>query len=316
MKKILLAALAVTALAGSALAADLARPAPVYKAPPVYVPVSTWTGFYVGLHAGANWSGNGNINHTAVAGPCNPAFGGCVAPPATQFSSLLALGSTFGGLGGSNNGNFVGGGQIGYNWQFGLGVWGVEADIAGLGRNNNGVAVATVTPNPAFPGFAQLYAATVTRQLNYLGTVRGRAGWLATPELLIFATAGLAYGGTQSTTNELALLQTGCPTPNCALGTGGGNYSQTRIGWTAGAGFEWMAGPHWSVVGQYLYYDLGTANYATALSQLCQGAACVVPGGLVASTTGATSVRFNGSIARIGFNYKFGYDPVVPAIYK
>ena len=81
--------------------------------------------------------------------------------------------------------------------------------------------------------------------------------------------------------------------------------ARIRVGWTVGAGGEWMFAPNWSLKAEYLYYDLGTANYATGLSQFCLGAGCAVPGGLFASTTGITSVRFTGSTARVGVNYHF-----------
>ena len=301
MKKLLIASIAFTALiAGSATAADLARP--VYRRPVVYAPVASWTGFYVGVNVGANW-GMSSLNHTAVAGPCNPAFGGCVAPPATQYSSILAAASTF-HVAGSNKASFIGGGQIGYNYQLGSWVAGIEADIAGMSRNNNDGAFAVIAPNPAFPGFSEAYTATATRQLNYLGTLRGRFGFLATPSLLVFGTAGLAYGEVQSTTTEFVTLLL---TTNTVPGLGGGSFSQTGAGWTAGAGLEWMLARNWSVKGEYLYYDLGNVSYNTALSQVCLSAACAAPGGVFASSAGSTSFRYIGNVVRVGLNYKFGY---------
>ena len=72
-----------------------------------------------------------------------------------------------------------------------------------------------------------------------------------------------------------------------------------------GAGAEWMFAPNWSLKAEYLYYDLGTANYASGLTQFCGGGTCAVNGGLYASTTGITSVRYTGSNARVGVNYHF-----------
>jgi outer membrane immunogenic protein len=66
-----------------------------------------------------------------------------------------------------------------------------------------------------------------------------------------------------------------------------------------------MFAPHWSLKAEYLYYDLGSVNYATVLSQFCNGGGCSVNGGLFASTAGATSLRYNGSIARVGVNWHF-----------
>ena len=109
----------------SALAADM----PV-KAPPPPAPALGWTGWYAGLNAGGIWPNSGGVTHSAVAGPCFPGVGGCSpAVPGTDAGSTLAAVSTFNtGLG--NGAGFIGGGQFGYNWQFGSGVAGFDS----LGR--------------------------------------------------------------------------------------------------------------------------------------------------------------------------------------
>src|SRR3954464_8219581 len=149
MKKLLLSSVALVGLTAGALAADLPRrqyvaPAPV---PYVAVPVFTWTGFYVGVNAGAAFSDR-NRDNTCIDsfgfgfGDC---FGGSglsvqtnagLAPvvPLTGFNAL--------GLGFNERRDdavFAGGGQIGYNYQFTPGsgwVIGIEADIQGLANNN------------------------------------------------------------------------------------------------------------------------------------------------------------------------------------
>jgi outer membrane immunogenic protein len=299
---ILLAAAAVSAMFGvsAASAADL----PMKAAPPP-VPVLLWTGFYGGINLGADWSNSDSVNHTAVAGPCNPAFAGCFFLP--NYSTTLAIGSTFNSRF-NNNAGFTGGGEFGYNWQFnGRGVAGIEADISYMGGQNKSVNFASLTANPNFSPvlFSQPYAATVTRNLDYLATVRGRLGFLAAPTFLIYGTGGLAFGQAASLTKESTIFPCGFALDVCT-GFGGGSYLRTRVGWTAGVGGEWMMGSNWSAKVEYLYYDLGTANYATGLQSTCFGPTCAVPGGLFASTTGTTSVRFTGSIARVGIAYHFG----------
>lgn len=130
MKKIALSALALAISAGSAVAADLpSRKAPILPPPPVL----TWTGFYAGLNAGGLWSNNSSIN--------NVAYGLYNAPGFTFGTGNLAALSATGNITGSSNSGFIGGGQIGYNWQvgnvgglgFGSGfVTGIEADIQGI----------------------------------------------------------------------------------------------------------------------------------------------------------------------------------------
>ena len=152
------------ALAGSAIAADLpSRRAPApYIAPP---PVFTWTGFYIGLNAGAGFRTNNNNGN-------NNAF----------IAAALGLPIGFNN-GNGNNVAFVGGGQIGYNWQTGPIVFGLETDAQyrssfGVGQNGG------------------LGGAVNQRNDGFLGTARGRIGYAFSPMFMIYATGGAAYGNT------------------------------------------------------------------------------------------------------------------------
>ena len=286
------------AFLSAAQAADMPLKA---KAPPL-PPVVSWTGWYVGLNAGGIWPNSDGVTSTALAGPCTTAFNGCRSVP--SYSTTLATGSAFNtGLG--NGAGFIGGGQFGYNWQFnGRGVAGFETDIAWTNQSR-GANFASGTPNPGFPGFPEIYTATVSSHLDYLGTVRGRLGFLAAPSFLLYGTGGLAYGGARGSTVESAVVPACAATGSTCSGLGGGGFSQVRVGWTAGVGGEWMFAPNWSAKLEYLYYDLGSVNYATALSQFCTGVGCAVNGGVLASTTGNTSLRYTGSILRVGVDWHF-----------
>lgn len=295
MKKLLLTTAAFGMLALPAVAADMA---PVYKAP---LPVYTWTGLYVGVNAGANLGGDDDITHTGSAGPCNTGLAGCLAAP--NYSTVLAGASTF-DVGLSDKTTFVGGGQIGYNYQIGTWVAGVETDLAGLAPKSKTGNFATIAQSAAFPAFPAGYTAIATSQLNYLATLRGRLGFLATPNFLLYGTAGLAYGEGQSTTAETFNLIPGCGGVTACAGGGNSTVSQTRLGWTAGAGVEWMFTPRWSLKGEYLHYDLGNFRYNTGASVFCTGP-CTVPGGLFASSTGSTSFHDTGDVVRAGLNYKW-----------
>ncbi len=112
MRRIGFALLASVALIGGAAAADMPVKAPVYKAP-VIAPPYNWTGFYVGGHIGGAWS---NVD---ISDPTGAVF----AP----------LGAT---IGADGNG-FLGGGQIGFNWQTGHWVFGVQGDMAWTGINTS-----------------------------------------------------------------------------------------------------------------------------------------------------------------------------------
>ncbi|MGD0040476.1 MAG: outer membrane beta-barrel protein, partial [Isosphaeraceae bacterium] len=94
---------------------------------------------------------------------------------------------------------------------------------------------------------------TGTDTLQGLETFRGRFGWVASPQFLIFATGGLALG------QDSLTLQAVCPTCNPTLPsagqTGTNTNSTTRAGYAAGGGFEWMIAPHWSLKLEYLFVD-------------------------------------------------------------
>src|SRR5205807_1225862 len=94
---------------------------------------------------------------------------------------------------------------------------------------------------------------SVSRNLDYLGTVRARIGVTATPTFLLYGTGGLAYGGVSSSTSMTiaANLLNGTPVGGVTPALTAGSYSATRTGWAAGAGGEWMFLPKWSLKFEY-----------------------------------------------------------------
>jgi outer membrane immunogenic protein len=200
MRRILVV-LAVTGIfaagAVSASAADL--PAVPAKAPAAYAPepVAIWNGFYAGANLGYGWA------HGEVTG------------------SGLTRSQNMGGV--------VGGGQIGYNWQWASPlVLGIEADIQGAAQKNDNV----------------LGALTVTNSITYFATVRGRIGY-APGNWMVYATGGLVYGEFRS---------------EATLGGATASLANSRGGLAVGGGLEWMFAPHWSAKLEYLYLDTGSFN--------------------------------------------------------
>lgn len=257
---------AATLLAGTSLtqAADLGR-MPVKAPPIVAAPVWNWTGFYVGGNAGYGFGDRDSVDTSGqVAVNVNNVLGG--ARPARVNL---------------DRDGFVGGGQIGYNWQF-MPNWlvGIEADIAYTDFRDS----TTVTTLPlAGPG---TLANTFSTRLDYLGTVRGRVGYVF-DRTLIYATGGLAYGRVRNSVNF--------------FGTAGqlqftGSESSVETGYTVGGGIEHAFLPNWTVKGEYLFYDLGrdTVNVA------------VIPGSGGGGTGYNSEFRNEGHIVRAGVNYKFG----------
>jgi outer membrane immunogenic protein len=305
MKKIALSAAAISLLfVGAASAADMAVKAP----PPPVAPVMTWTGFYVGFNVGGAWDNSRSVD---TRGQAIQGFTDGIGP--ASFAGISAAAASSSGSFG-NDGHFIGGGQIGYNWQFGRGgVVGFEADIAGLDQRTRTAIVNNTTAPFNFFGGGEVINSQITtsRTLDYIGTIRGRVGLLATPALLLYVTGGGAYGGARASTaitqsnNDCVLHPGNCITPTSTTTLGSG--STTLFGWTAGVGGEWMFAPNWSAKAEYLYYDLGSVRYNSTVTTL--GSPTFQTGNAAVVNVQSTA-NLNGSIARVGVNYHFG-GPIV-----
>jgi len=319
MKKLLLSSVALVAMAGNAFAADLpSRKAPVTAppAPPI------WTGFHVGLNAGGTWGNNSGVNLSTW--DLEPQGRDAAFNIAKSVSTQLNSGSMSSSLGGAG---FIGGGQIGYDWQvpfFGRDVIiGGEADIQGIAgsngngsRLNNGVLYSSASGSDSF-SFNLITNQRVSGSLQWLGTVRGRVGFLATPSLLMYGTAGLAYGGISGnfqTTGALFNSRTGIysaviPDGIVSIPSSQNSFSSTSTGWTAGGGVEWMFLQSWSAKVEYLYYDLGNTS-GTSYNFTYNGVG-TRPITLPSLTN--YHARVTGNIVRAGVNYHFNFAsmPVV-----
>ena len=151
----------------------------------------------------------------------------------------------------------------------------------------------------AFFGAPEVVTTSIasTSKLDYLGTVRGRLGYL-TPTFLLYGTAGLAYGGVKAST-AITQSNTGCVFAGCLQSStsAAGAFSQMRAGWTLGAGLEWMFVQNWSAKVEYLHYDLGSVTFSN-------GALRTSGGGIgLAVVDSTSSAKFSGDIVRAGVNY-------------
>jgi outer membrane immunogenic protein len=286
MNRSLVTAAAAIVFGGAAAAADL----PARKAETIYAPpppsAPSWAGFYAGINGGASWSSSQNVN--IVTAP--------LVPGSTAFGlASLANGSAST----SGNVNFAGGGQVGYNWQIGKAiVASAEADIQGV--SNSGGTQQGIATGAVVNGVSVLSNVSGSHSVDYLGTVRGRLGYLVTPTLLLYGTGGVAYGGLNGNVNVLQTSNTGY------VGLGSVAFSGARVGWVAGGGVEWLFLPDWSAKLEYLYFDLGS------LTQSGFVAGNVAPVNTTFAATQA-STRFDGQVVRAGANYHFnwGLAPVV-----
>ncbi|MCA1364772.1 porin family protein [Bradyrhizobium sp. IC3069] len=255
------------ATVGSASAADLAaRP---FKAPATAVAVYNWTGFYVGVNAGYAW-GQSDL--------------GTVLDPTSSWAvEGVAFRNEFVAL--SNRrldpAGAIGGLQIGANWQTGAWVLGVEADA-----NATDIGARTVFTG-ANPPVIRTFDESIRN--DWLVTVRGRAGY-AVDKTLLYVTGGLAVGsvkGSWDLTSSNGYTKTG-------------SVSETKVGWTVGAGVEHAFVPNWTVKLEYLYTDLGGVDYT---STYVPGSTFAPPG---SNYVERISQDLTFHTVRAGLNYKFG----------
>jgi outer membrane immunogenic protein len=222
-------ALAVIAAASQASAADLAaRSAPVYTKAPEYVTVSNWSGWYIGGNVGYGW---GNDSADMAPAPGRTANSG--------GSTDVVVGTTQ-----SRPSGGFGGAQIGYNWQAGSFVGGLETDFQGSAVRGSASQIPTFRTVPL-----NNQLLTSNQSLTWFGTVRGRLGVAVAPNVLFYGTGGLAYGHVD---NSLNFESDGVSFPASASGT--------RTGWTAGGGVEWKFTRNWSGKIEYLHFDFGNVS--------------------------------------------------------
>jgi outer membrane immunogenic protein len=268
--RIALAFVATSCMAGAAFAADLPvggpyRPGAFMVRQPV-----EWTGIYFGANAGYGWGQySSNIAFTGLQANSPPLFPAGTTTPfglgATELSGTRILGS------GSPNGA-IAGGQIGFNWQAGMFVFGGEIDGQWSGQQNT-----FTTPCGA------TCTATETIKIRSLVTGRGRFG-LAFDWFMPYVTGGAAL---VDGLNNLNMTVAGTTASFAPL-------SHSTLGWTAGAGVEVALWSNWSAKLEYLYIS---ANGATKIAP--------IPSVLGLGTV-STPGDYRDNIVRVGFNYRFG----------
>src|SRR5215831_12472140 len=252
MKRLAFAVTALSIVGGSAFAADiLPPPVPPPHAPAAYIPVAPlydWSGFYIGGNLGAAWNSGGSVSDT--------------------------FGSTFSGSGQTTK--FVGGGQVGVNYEFWGGVViGAEAMFDALPNTTN-----TFNVTGAGPALGSTASATFNNR--WLTTATGKLGY-AWDRVLLYGKGGGAWVGA----NNPNLTVNG-------LGQTLSSSTTTNFGWTAGIGVEWAFAHNWSARVEYDF--IGLQN---------QSITVVNPG----SSFNGDTINFNNrniSLLTAGLNYKFG----------
>jgi outer membrane immunogenic protein len=289
--------------------------------------MTSWTGAYTGLNSGYNFGTNGNA-YASLWGPQGfTVTDNSLSTLATMPLSGVGIAQT--GQITNNQDGYLGGFQAGYNYQLHEKyVVGIETDIQGasIGGSGNRTGSGYNINSRNNGSSTTIGGVQISSGVDWIGTIRARAGYLVKPSLLLFGTAGVSYGGANAQVTNLAYSAYDDfvypQSPNTIqpyFGTV--SRTQTLIGWTAGSGLEWMVTPSWSVKAEALYWSLGNMNVGTtALSPQIGSAWWNEPGppkfslpGQVAS--GTTSINYQGVIARAGINYHFN-SASVPAVAK
>ncbi len=280
MQKALAAATfaALLGVGGVSSAADLTSGS--FKDIPPYGAASSWSGFYFGIDGGYAWSNAAELSSTVDVKHCGHTVPDCQTGTGT-------------GTAGFNSDSGFGGGQIGYNWQRGNIVFGLEADIQGAGEINN---AALTSPQ----GFGSVSASS---SLDWFGTVRGRLGVTVLNGGLLYATGGFAYGSIEDKLSGAF-----------ASGLSDSHSSnETATGYVVGGGLEYALSRSISVKVEYQYMDLGSTTLTGGTDGLfvdpfSHGSgkwACI-------STANKLEADHTYNTVRVGLNYHLApaYEPL------
>jgi outer membrane immunogenic protein len=321
MNRLLIGGVALAALiAGPAMAAEMPLKAPA----PAPAAIS-WTGWYIGLNAGYMWGQTrpGFLVDDSNAGYFTPLFVGLTT------ADLLAVQAT--GTTPFKNSGFTGGGQIGFNFQTGNIVSGVEVDFQSFNPKGSNTPAGSYhsagTPGAVCP--ATVAACTLafaqSSSGSWLNTDRVRVG-IAWDKWLVYGTVGLAVANLKfdSTFADTTTGATGAVPGLIFSGLRSAvSFNQTRVGVAAGGGLEYAFGP-WSLRGEFLYVQIdrvGGDTLAVSNGALFgrAAAACspvTVPGLTGLPSVGCPTFKYDVTLAdfivRAGINYRFGWaEPVV-----
>ncbi|WP_375310093.1 outer membrane beta-barrel protein [Bradyrhizobium sp. A5] len=278
MKRIAFAAFAALA-ATSASAADMA--ASNYTKAPTMAAVASWTGFYAGLNVGygfndpvATFTANDVVSNSIIGN-----VGTAASPVAYDVKGVL------------------GGAQAGYNWQVSPNwLIGFEADFQGSDIKGSAASPYAVIGRPG-----QIEA---QQNVEWFGTLRARAGLLATNKLLVYGTGGFAYGSVRedsilsNTIGFTAVAGGAGVSAVCAASAACYTGPTTKIltGYAVGGGFEYAAWRNVSLKAEYLYVNLGSSNITSTAPAVA---------GTTPSTIGTHFSDLDFHVVRVGANYHF-----------
>jgi outer membrane immunogenic protein len=273
LTKLFFVAFGCSILAMPAVAADLPVKAPT---PAPVATVYSWAGPYVGVNAGVVWGRSDQTSAPSAA----------LADPAQIPVTLSVL---LPRLQGTRNFDpaFIGGGQIGYNWQLTQWVFGLEADFNYVGLDKTFEFFAPTSSSGTSVTVVQ------STSLDWLATFRGRLGF-AINNVLLYGTGGLAVGKVNFN-SAIGMIFSG----GDSSGFLNVSASDTRVGWAAGAGAEYGLG-RWSFRIEYLHVDLGSFTATAPFT----GPFAVLPPPCINCFLN-TNIDFKADTVRAAVNYRF-----------
>jgi outer membrane immunogenic protein len=292
VKKLFVAGFGVAALvAAPAVAAELPTNAPLYaplyRAPPIIA--LNWTGCYLGGHIGGSFVDKkfGQFVDTAVPSTFGAPTSFAISDPSIDLNST----------------GLLAGGQVGCNFQFAANwVIGIEADASGANPQGGGdgrLQTEGAVLNGTLPGITTVVNSngSASSRTDFIATATGRLGYAfgRLGEGMVYAKGGAAWAHDKYQFNG-QVLTSACGDPQCVLVNSfvtpfNFGASETRIGWTVGAGVEWAVWENWSVKLEYDYLDFGSRT--VTFNDPLLGAANI-------------SVSERISEVKLGVNYRFG----------
>ena len=247
-----------------------------------------WSGFYLGVNAGAGW---GESKFRSIDNV--PLFPGFTVPSLGNLVVPASNGNVATTKG--NDVNALGGGQFGFNRQAGRVVFGAEADYDGTRLGTNAVGKATATP-VSHTGYQTLNAKYFT-DANWMGSLRGRIGFVQ-DFLMVYATGGVAFAHVSRVDTSFVEVngQNVIPAGAVSILTTTDNHSKIHTGWTIGAGGEWAINTAWSVAAEYRFSDVGYQTYDAGIANAA----------FASSPRLSANMKLTIDQVTIRLNYRFG----------
>jgi outer membrane immunogenic protein len=266
------ALLALTTIASAAYAQDV-----------IAVQNTPWKGFYMGGNIGGAW------NHTCSSWDPGP---GITGNPelATKFYNRDC----------PNNGNFIGGIDLGYNFQYDQWVWGFKADYDAVGSKSNTRSLVYTPVSPADPIPAGTYTASGKVSPNGIFLLGPRIGY-AVDQWLPYFRVGGAFATGQHTGN-LSYTPVGDTAPTNFF-SGGKNFKSS--GYNVGFGIDYDIQGPWSFTAEYNYVNLGKGTNSTFTCQTAKGTPPSVCNTYANFSLDNIHNSFTMNMFRVGFHYSF-----------